>query len=258
METLNLNPDPRLQPAPERTAFDYAVSAARVGGLAFPFLGTGATLFDLVTAPLRGKRLSNWLEELRLRLNELSQKVAGLTPESLAASDAFISAFAQATQAALRTQQAEKLEAFRNGLLNVAAGTAPQDDQQLIFLHLIDRFTPHHLKVLAAFAADVFPPRFIDEIDDLRGSIYTSEQQSDYNRREDLFRWVRARVPDVEGADEGFIQAILTDLSSAGLTTIHPEVRSIAAERHGGTATEFGRAFLRFVSPPPNSVEETS
>jgi len=153
MEKLNLNPNPlpRLQPAPERDAFDYSVAAARVGGLVFPFLGAGATFFDLVTAPLRGKRLSSWLEELRIRLNDLSQKVAALTPESLALDDAFISAFAQATQSAVRTHQREKLDALRNAVLNVAHGKDANADRQGQFISLVDRFTAAHLKLLYFF-----------------------------------------------------------------------------------------------------------
>src|SRR5438876_2740538 len=84
MEKLNINPDPRLEPAPERTGFDYGVSVAKAGTIVFPFLGAGVTLFDLITTPLRTKRLSDWLEQLRLRINELSQKVATLTPVRLA------------------------------------------------------------------------------------------------------------------------------------------------------------------------------
>ncbi len=148
MDTLKLQPDPRLGPAPERTAFDYGLAIAKAGSLAFPFFGAGVTLFDLVSAPLRGKRLSDWCEELRLRLNELSQKVAGLTPERQAKDEAFISAFGHATQAALRTHQLEKREALRNAVLNISLGNAPSDDQQSIFLNLIDRFTPLHLQIL--------------------------------------------------------------------------------------------------------------
>jgi len=66
MENLNLKPDSQLEPAPGRTAFDYSLAVAKVGTLAFPFFGAGVTLFDLVTASLRGKRLSDWCEELRL------------------------------------------------------------------------------------------------------------------------------------------------------------------------------------------------
>lgn len=152
MDIPKLKPDPRLEPAPERTAFDYGLAIAKAGTLAFPFFGAGVTLLDLVTAPLRGKRLNDWCEELRLRLNELSQKVDGLTPETLATNDAFVSAFAQATQAALKSHQIEKLEALRNAVLNVAAGSAPDEDLQSIFLNLIDSFTPLHLRLLTQFS----------------------------------------------------------------------------------------------------------
>jgi hypothetical protein len=104
--------------------------------------------FDLVTTPLRGKRLNDWCEELRLRLNDLSEKVSELTPEALAKNEAFVSAFAQASQVALKTHQAEKLEALRNVVLNIALGHCPADDLQTIFLNLVDSFTTVHLQLL--------------------------------------------------------------------------------------------------------------
>ena len=151
MDILKLTPDPRLDSAPGPTAFDYSLVIAKVAALAFPPLGGGVALFDLITAPLRGKRMSEWCEELRLRLNELSQKIDGLTPESLAGNDAFVSAFALATHAALRSHQAEKLEALRNAVINVAIGRAPSEDLQTIFLSLVDTFTPMHLRTLNLF-----------------------------------------------------------------------------------------------------------
>ena len=108
-------PDSPLQPAPGKTAFDYALAIAKVGSLAFPFVGSGIAFFDLVTAPARGKRMSDWCEQLRLCLDDLSAKVEGLTPEALVDSEPFISAFAQATQAALKTHQTDNLEALWSG-----------------------------------------------------------------------------------------------------------------------------------------------
>jgi hypothetical protein len=151
MEKLNLNPDPRLEPAPGKTAFDYGVAVSQVQAIALPFLLPGVKLFDIVTAPLRGKRMSDWCEDLRLRLNDLSRTVEGLTPEKLATDEAFISVFAQATQAALKTHQKEKLEALRNAVLNVAVGTTLSEDLQTIFLNLVDSFTPKHLQTLTFF-----------------------------------------------------------------------------------------------------------
>jgi hypothetical protein len=142
--------DSRLAQVPEPSGFDYSLALAKIGALAFPFLGTGISLFDLVTAPLRNKRFTDWCEQLRLRLNQLSQKVDGLTPQSLATNDAFISAFAQATQAVIRTHQKEKLDALRNAVLNVAVSKAPSEDLQLMFLNLVDTFTPMHLEILAS------------------------------------------------------------------------------------------------------------
>jgi hypothetical protein len=96
---------------------------------------------------------------LRLGLNDLSRKVEGLTPERLIADEAFVSAFAHATQAALKTHQAEKIEALRNAVLNVAIGSAPSEDLQLIFLNMIDSFTPKHMQVLR-FLTDRNPDTF--------------------------------------------------------------------------------------------------
>ena len=151
MEKLNLNPRARVEPAPERTAVDYAMAVAQLGGMAFPFLGPGVALVDLITSPMRGKRFSDWCEDIRVHLNDLHQKVDGLTPESLANNDAFFSAFAQATQSAIRTHQQEKLEALRNAVLSVAAGTAPEEYLQSVFLNLVDSFTVTHLRLLVLF-----------------------------------------------------------------------------------------------------------
>ena len=56
-----------------------------------------------------------------------------------------------ASQAAIRNHQAEKREALRNAVLNVAIGKAPEDDLQLMFLNLVDSFTTWHLRILRLF-----------------------------------------------------------------------------------------------------------
>lgn len=150
MNTLKLNPNRRIEPVPEPTAADYAAGFAKAAISGTPGWGSpAAELFGMITAPILGRRREKWLEDLRQRINELNQKVERLTPEALMEDEAFISALAQATQAAMRTHQTEKRDAMRNGLLNVALGHAPSDDRQLIFLNLIDSFTPTHLQVLA-------------------------------------------------------------------------------------------------------------
>ena len=63
----------------------------------------------------------------------------------------------QATQAALRTHQAEKLEALRNAVLNVAAGKGPSDDMQMVFLSFIDSFRNDTPLALPPFGGDCVP-----------------------------------------------------------------------------------------------------
>jgi hypothetical protein len=252
MDGLKLRPDPRLEPAPERTAFDYGLLIAKVGAIAFPFFGAGVTLFDLIATPLRGKRLNAWLEALRLRFNALSHKVDGLTPARLAEDDAFVSAWNQATQAALRTHQEEKLEALKNAVVNVALGHEPDVDRQTVFLSLVDRFTPAHLRLLKAFKETPFPAWYLgDFIGGADGTPYSARYGMTAMRRQNLLEWVREQASGFSAYEEPFIQALLTDLYNAGLTTIHPDfIHSEAGDTRGGTITAFGEYFLKFITNP--------
>jgi hypothetical protein len=55
-----------------------------------------------------------------------------------------------ATQAAIRNHQKEKLEALRNAVLNSAEKNALDEDIKLMFVSLIDTFTPWHLRILSS------------------------------------------------------------------------------------------------------------
>jgi len=117
-----------------------------------PFVGgVGAELVGLLSSPVSERR-DAWLEDLARRLHDLEGRVDGFHFEQLADNEQFVSATLQATQAASRTHHKEKLEALRNAVLNIAISKAPAGDLQLIFLHLVDSFTPTHLKVLSHFA----------------------------------------------------------------------------------------------------------
>lgn len=141
-----------LPPAPEPTAVDYFTGLIKAGISGIPDWGSpAAEIFGMITAPILGKRREEWFEDLRTCLNDLMAKVDNLTVESLRNNEEFVSALAQATQAALRTRQAAKREAFRNAVLNVALAKAPAEDLQVMFLNLIDSFTATHLQALEFF-----------------------------------------------------------------------------------------------------------
>ena len=103
---------------------------------------------NLFASPLE-KRKQAWLEQLADVLTEVQARVGDLTPEKLASNEAFVTVAMQASQVAIRNHQQAKLDALRNAVLNAALPNPPQEDEQLIFLRLIDQLTPWHLRVLA-------------------------------------------------------------------------------------------------------------
>ena len=63
----------------------------------------------------------------------------------------FIDTVIKTTQYALRTSEAEKIEYFRNALINTAIGESPEQSESQIFLSLLDSFTIWHVRILKLF-----------------------------------------------------------------------------------------------------------
>lgn len=117
-----------------------------------PLLGAaGSELIGLLTSPLAQRR-DDWLVDLEHRLHDLEARVSGFRFDDLGQNEQFVSATLLAAQAAIRTHQEEKREALGNAVLNIAVSNLPAADLQLVFLHLVDSFTPTHLQVLSHFA----------------------------------------------------------------------------------------------------------
>lgn len=132
---------------------DVRVAAIKVGVAAIPVVGDAfAEALGLVLMPSLNRRRDDWFRDLARRLHDLETKVDGFRFEELATNEQFASATVQATQAVLRTHQEEKVEALQNAVLNVAAGSAPNEDLQSIFLNWVDRLTALHLRLLKQFS----------------------------------------------------------------------------------------------------------
>lgn len=132
---------------PERTGGDVAHAVVKGSLSGIPFAGgLAAELFELALASPLSKRRDEWMESVAKRLAGIESKV-----DSLRDNPVFITTLVQASQIALRSHQEEKLNALRNAVANSASGTAPQDDLQAVFLNLVDRFTPTHLRILKYF-----------------------------------------------------------------------------------------------------------
>lgn len=105
-------------------------------------------LENVFASPIE-KRKQAWLEQLAEVVSEIQERIEDLTPEKLAANEAFITVAMQASQVAIRNHQQAKIDALRNAVLNSVLPNSPQEDEQMIFLRLIDQLTPWHLRVLA-------------------------------------------------------------------------------------------------------------
>jgi hypothetical protein len=139
-------------PSKEKADILYAVGKGFLAMI--PYAGSPLqSLMEVVIAPPLERRREKWLSSLAEVVSSIEEKTGGLSPEELSKNEMFITAAVQATQVALRTHQEEKLQALKAAVLNSALPGAPQEDQQLMFLHFIDELTPWHLRVLALFNA---------------------------------------------------------------------------------------------------------
>lgn len=146
--------EPSKQPLPQPTLEDVG-HAGRKGLVSLiPGVGSLASeLLGVLSSPVAQRR-DDWLSDLARRLHDLEGRVDGFRFDDLGQNAQFVSAMSQATLAALRTHQAEKLAALQNAVVNIAIAKAPSEDLQLIFLNLVDIFTPLHLQILRCFQDD--------------------------------------------------------------------------------------------------------
>lgn len=123
--------------APEATGKDAAHAAGRAVLAAIPFAGGAAVeIFQHVIQPPLEKRRTEWMNDVGKRLSKLEED--GIKLESLSENEQFVSAVMSASQVAIRTHQAEKLEALRNAVENVARGQAPDEALQHMFFGFVD------------------------------------------------------------------------------------------------------------------------
>lgn len=234
-----------MDPMPEPTAIDYFAAIVKLGISAIrDWGGPASELFGLITAPLLGKRRDEWFESLRNKFNTLCQKVDGLTIESLASNEQFISALLQATQAAVKTHHAEKLEALQNAVVNIAIGKELKEDRRNVFLSMIDQFTPTHLRLLRFFQDPgghgvitlPAPPAqlsvygvLMDNFPDLNYSVSSSGEEPTAARGQ-------------------FLGLIIRDLSAARLISISRLFDKVP--HYPRWTTHLGDDFLDFITSP--------
>lgn len=229
--------DTKDQQLPQATAGDYVHAAAKAVLSLVPMAGGPvAEIFGAILAPPLVRRRDEWFKMLAEALASLKEKVDGFSPESLSSNEAFVSALLQASPAAIKTHQEEKLEALRNALVNIAANRAPDEDIQAVFIGYIDALTPTHIRILKCFEN---PVRFVTS----RGGRVNFELGPVSSILELAF-------PEF-GSDRGYEQFV-RDLHTRGLIsiderTIHTVMSATGlSERR---TSKLGDRFLSFIAP---------
>jgi len=200
------------------------------------FGGTAAEILSLVLEPPVTRRRDDWLRELAEAVDGLKAKVDGFKIEDLANNEAFVSAAIQATRIAVSTHQATKREMLRNALLNVAAGTGPQEDLQEVFIAAIETLSPTHMKVLK------FLWTGLTDLD--KAGLWNSLHPYALGNYSTA---IGQLYPDLKGQDD-LLSFVMTDLHSRGFSKVARPGGSFAG---APAVTNMGIEFLRFVLEPP-------
>lgn len=210
---------------------DTLTDSFKVVASAIPVFGAPVVeLMNMLVTPKLQLRRDTWFQELGERIKKLEEE-GKINYEDLQKDDVFIDISMKATEVALKTHQAEKLNALRNALINTSLNY-PSIDISLkqIFINYIDVFTVWHIKLLELFNN---PKKY--------------EQQFQHISMGSLTQIIEGVYPELKGKEE-FYRSICKDLYSKDL--INTESVSGMMTSQGLLArrvTNMGYQFLQFI-----------
>ena len=225
------------KPPKSKRAGDIAREVGRAIVSAIPAGPIQVVFENVFSAPIE-KRKQAWLEELADVVTELQQRVEGLTPENLAANEVFVTVAMQASQVAIRNHQNEKLEALRNAVMNSGLPNPPEEDEQLIFVRLIDQLTPWHLRLLALLNS---PVQWMEQ----NGVAYPGWGMGGVSTV------IEHCLPDLRGKRDTYEQ-LVRDLQGDSLVG-QGQYLHVTMTGHGmieSRTTDRGKRFIKFITVP--------
>jgi hypothetical protein len=211
----------------------YAVAKAGLGSI--PIIGAAASeLLQLIVTPPIEKRRKEWMIQIGEKLKELEEK-EGIDLERLRDNDVFVDVVIQATQEAIKTSEKEKVEYFKNAILNTASGEHPELSEIQMFLKLVSDFTIWHIKILKLFDN---PTEWFSS-NELTAPSFTAAGLSSI---------LEIAYPELKGRRE-FYDLIWSELKRAGLhrtSGLHSTMTGSGLMI--SRTTDFGKKFLAFIS----------
>ncbi|TWI03307.1 hypothetical protein IQ05_00244 [Flavobacterium tiangeerense] len=214
----------------------YGVAKAVLGSI--PVVGaTASELLQLLVTPQLEKRRNEWMIEVGEKLKQLEQKEE-LDLIKLANNDVFIDVVLQTTQLALRTSEKEKIQYFKNVILNSAVEENPNITEVQIFLNFISTFTVWHIKILKLF-------------DNPENWFKKNGKSLPNYMAAGLSNVLEEAYPELKGKRELY-DLIWDDLSRAGLhKTSGLHTTMTGSGLMVPRTTTFGKEFLEFITESP-------
>jgi len=277
-------PDEKLPSLPEDSVADLVIRLCRAGVNLIPGGGAVTELANILKLPYERRR-DEWLGTLWEKLTRLEERLGGFDVNRLADNQQFVTAVLQTTPMAVRTHQKEKLDALRNAVLNVAAGSAPEEDLQITFLDAVDSLTASHVRFLSVLGKARVTPEARSLVDavversrkegrlaSVSGSLsFTREWMPVNTSGGDLLLYVDpfSEPPDVlhpmwppvltDVLGWQLLQ-ILKDLAGRGFVAVHPPAdrfTQVTSTRAFAGVTGQGREFLAFITSPLEKGDAT-
>ena len=196
--------------------------------------GTAVEIFNsLVTPPLE-RRKNKWMVDVTESLHALEEK-SELNISAVFEDEEFISTLIEASSAALKTHEDEKLKALRSAVLNSASGNAPEFSKRELYLRYISELTVWHIKLLDLFNG---PTEWGERNEVAFPSLYSGGRS----------HVLLVAYPELKD-DRGFYDQVWKDLYSRGLVnteSLHGMMTGSGLME--ACTTESGRKFIEFIT----------
>jgi hypothetical protein len=195
---------------------------------------TVSELLTNIITPALQIRKQEWANNIGQKLKDLEESHS-LQLEDLSSNQQFIDTVLQSTNYAIKTSDLDKIEIFKNVIINAALGDTPNQTLTQIFLNLIDSFTTWHIKILKLF-------------DNPTEWFNVNNKSLPNYAAASLTSVITGAFPEL-GAENELLDLIWSDINRAGLTNTSG-IRTtmtgsgLLAER----TTKLGKQFLDFIS----------
>lgn len=214
-----------------QTTLEAAVAAIPIfGGPAAILLHTG------LTYRLQQRR-DEWLAGLYERVEVLSQRPDAPTLEEMLDDPRFVDAVVSGARTVEHTHQQEKLDALQNAVLNSVGPDALDADTQAIFLSLVDRYTPSHLRLLTMWDD---PPSWFES----HGYVPRTDVMSGPRGLT-----VEVGLPEMAGRSDFYLH-LASEMFTDGLMIAHLEGGVSGTALMDRLTSDLGRQFVRSISAP--------